>query len=128
MNACDICTRPGRCCTGFRLGGGNFGRDLTALEVLVKLATAYPPWTYDIDSPADAGQPFIPLRRNARGTWTFWCPVLVDGRCSDYENRPGLCRMYMPYEDALCAMHANSLTNSMRPQLLLEDKTNDLPT
>jgi len=40
----------------------------------------------------------------------FDCTKLgADGRCMDYENRPELCRVYQPQEDALCAEYVQHL-------------------
>ncbi len=50
------------------------------------------------------GLPFMPLRKTPAGTWQLWCPLLVDGRCSDYENRPALCRYFRAGSDKLCCM------------------------
>lgn len=118
MSLCDACRAPGRCCTGFYLQNGDFGRGRPALEVLVELATAWTGTapmlgavrvhpTFDLTAIEDiqVGMPFMPLmRRPADGAWRFWCPVLrADGRCGDYENRPALCRDYQAGSDKLCA-------------------------
>lgn len=94
---CDNCKRPGRCCSGFAL---NFvHQPETNLEALVALATAWP-------SNGALGLPFMPLWRTRAHHWLYWCPLLGrDGRCTDYENRPDLCRTYQAGSDMLCAMH-----------------------
>lgn len=93
---------------------------MTALEVLVELAST---WHGYLPGPAGGafrirhtgelldraenvqlGLPFMPLSHAENGAWRFWCPLLGrDGRCTDYENRPALCRTYQSGEDALCA-------------------------
>ena len=121
---CDTCRAPGRCCTGFVLGGGDFARGETMLGALVALATVehYGPmdWSripsrkpgetleqYTDRLPVQSrhvGLPFMPLHVDRYGSWQFWCPLLGrDGRCTDYENRPPLCREYQPGTDKLCA-------------------------
>lgn len=51
--------------------------------------------------------PMRPLFLSSGGTWAMWCPNLhpVTGRCTDYDNRPDLCRDYEPGQDPLCIMH-----------------------
>ena len=57
------------------------------------------------------GLPFMPLMTRPDGRWLLWCPVLGrDGRCTDYENRPALCRSFEAGSDPLCAMHHPSPT------------------
>jgi Fe-S-cluster containining protein len=117
---CNNCRLPGRCCVGFHLAGGSFGRGLTALELLVKLATVGHGFGRD-GTPLDFGTgildgehatiglPFLPFMQHANGAWLLWCPVLGrDGRCTDYENRPALCRDMQPGKGSLCAMHVPS--------------------
>lgn len=49
------------------------------------------------------GLPFMPLYQMPSGAWRMWCPRLGrDGRCTDYENRPALCRGYVAGEDPVC--------------------------
>ena len=110
---CDRCQRPGSCCTftlygGLEDGNGFENRDVTALEILAKLASAQvgdcsgsgtsDPWF-------PIGLPFLPLGRRANGRWWLWCPLLVAGRCSIYEDRPSLCRHYQAGSDLLCWHH-----------------------
>ena len=44
------------------------------------------------------GLPFKPLWKTEDGSWRFWCPRLdiKTGLCSDYANRPAVCRDYVP--------------------------------
>jgi Fe-S-cluster containining protein len=132
---CDACAQPGRCCTGFELGGGLFGAGETALEMLVRMATtvtAMTPEGYAIavrtnPTPPDhdhvmIGLPFMPFYRRADGRWRLWCPVLGrDGRCTDYENRPALCRSFEAGSESLCVMHHPSPTE-------LETRMSEPPT
>ncbi len=117
---CDACGNPGRCCTGFHLR--DFPADATALDVMTFCAkvvhgqvreTGWPVMLPARISQASLedfehvqiGLPFMPLWRTPGGTWRFWCPELVDGRCSIYEHRPALCRHYKAGSDGLCCMH-----------------------
>ena len=126
---CDACARPDQCCTGFELNGGSFGAGETALEMLVRMATIttatnadanpavvlgkQPPPEYDH---VMVGLPFMPLMKRPDGRWLLWCPVLGrDGRCTDYENRPALCRSFEAGSDPLCAMHHPSPTEPEIP-------------
>lgn len=109
MSLCATCRLPGRCCAGFPL---NVVRGPTALHVLVRLATIShagndeDAWesAHADDPNAQLGVPFLPLWRTPRGGWRFWCPVLGrDGRCTDYDNRPGVCRAFAAGSNRLCA-------------------------
>jgi Fe-S-cluster containining protein len=117
---CDTCRAPGKCCSGFVLNGGAFAMGDTMLEALAKLASlntgligrdgkAGPvanPGDYLGATHVQLGAPFMPLYADAQGRWRFWCPLLGrDGRCTDYEHRPAVCRGYVAGKDALCAMH-----------------------
>ena len=116
MSLCNACRQPGRCCTGFALPI----RGDTALEVLVQLAAMHhglfkghpnrlshedcvdPQRRAHVEHAA-VGLPFIPLNP-VPGGWRFWCPLLGrDGRCTEYDHRPALCRAYQPASDPICA-------------------------
>ncbi len=92
--SCDGCWVPGHCCKGFQLGDTSLG---TGLEVLAKCA--------------EFGLPFVPTGERVvydedgegvtRAEMT--CPLLdEDGRCSDYEHRPDLCREFVLASNYLC--------------------------
>jgi len=96
MSLCDICTRPGRCCSGFTLNIGD-DHQVHPLYILVRMVRA--------------GVPFLPWYKAPKGYWRFWCPLLTeDGRCGEYNDRPFTCRHYQPLEDGLCAMYTNAIT------------------
>lgn len=102
MSSCDTCRAPGNCCSGFVLNhpfpGANWKADAEQLL-------------------ADAGlQFFKPVRQffTSETEWMdgvmFDCSRLgADGRCTDYENRPQLCRAYQAGDDALCAEFVQTL-------------------
>lgn len=111
-SACDRCFAPGRCCSNIslNLNGGTWPLVETALEVYVLLARA---WTADPSALGNA-QPLMPLFRRPDGRWIFWCPALTrEGRCGDYENRPGMCRVFEPMSDQLCVLGPS---NHRRPE------------
>ena len=88
MSLCNVCTKPGACCHNF---------SLTFKDGTVRLPVAL----------ANAkmkrhNYPFIAIGRNEDGFTRFSCPLLKDGRCSDYENRPQTCRNFEPAGDDLC--------------------------
>jgi Fe-S-cluster containining protein len=118
VSLCDTCSNPGRCCTGFTLSAPSDVPD-TALEALVKMASALtwetaegrsmaswqaPFMPASSDARVMLGLPFMPLWKRSDGVWYYWCPRLVEGRCSDYENRPALCAAMVPGQGPLCCM------------------------
>lgn len=123
---CDNCIKPGSCCKLFSLGGGAFGRGKTELEVLVQLATVqtcadqgravvFDGLPHEFVTDVLVGLPFIPSGKEPDGSWRFSC-IMLDhrGRCSDYENRPALCRSYQALDDAMCAMHPEHNENFLK--------------
>lgn len=104
MSECDACSDPGYCCKRLMLGGVTEEAFPSKLEALVISAA----WPFE-----PTGLPFLPVTV-VSGIWLFTCPVLDwdTGRCSDYENRPSLCRNYQPKSDALCAMYVRPTTST----------------
>lgn len=104
LDLCGNCPKPGMCCRDIRLHTGNdivFRGVATRLEALVALATVRheDPWMGHI------GLPFLPDRIDGLGMWVLQCPILgSDGRCTDYENRPLLCRHHEPGFHVPCAL------------------------
>ena len=53
-------------------------------------------------------KPFKPSNKESgliygeKVSMTWQCTRLKDGMCSDYENRPDLCKKYKPMSDDLC--------------------------
>lgn len=93
--SCDSCRRPGACCRGLVLSGPSVplkswrqdASDFVARHLMPFLR----PSSHFI--PDDAG-----LVRVA-----YDCDRLgADGRCSDYEGRPEMCRIFEPGSDQLC--------------------------
>lgn len=104
MSTCDSCRSPGNCCKGFVLNWtfsvGNWREEASQLMT-------------------DRGLPFVPVRPKityggrlppGKTGVMFDCTLVDDaGRCSDYENRPFLCRHYQAGEDQLCAEYVHTL-------------------
>lgn len=92
---CETCLSPGACCNQVSLFGAVGGETLEQAmshERAEHLAMA-------------AGLPFRPEHYVAGKGWSWWCPRLdpQSGRCTDYHDRPYLCREYAPGLDELCA-------------------------
>jgi Fe-S-cluster containining protein len=94
---CDRCTHPGACCRGFVLN-----REFS------------PDWKEEAKAMLiDYGLSFMrPVRRvisvesGYEDAVMFDCDRLgSDGRCTDYEARPQLCKNYQAGTDALCAIY-----------------------
>jgi Fe-S-cluster containining protein len=89
---CDVCFEPGHCCKGFELylpdNEDGYKEDiLTIANVNMAL--------FNI--------PFIAIGHSESGTVLFKCPLLDrDGYCTDYQNRPKICRRFEPASDKLC--------------------------
>lgn len=110
--ACDSCPKPGRCCTGLVLNGGELAKGTTMLAALATMATLR---HQRADGRMTIGAPFMPLMQRGDGEWLWWCPNLqADGRCGDYENRPEPCWRYTAGDDFLCVMHVPSIEDLHR--------------
>lgn len=97
MSACDTCSSPGSCCSSFELN----------------LFVDTDNWYDDAILKLNAhGLDFIkPIAKDPNWRYTstsqtkllYSCTRLADnGKCSDYENRPELCKVYQPKQDWLC--------------------------
>lgn len=95
MSLCDACLKPGHCCKAMHVTGGSrehgFMQEPMSFQTGEHVAMRH-------------GLPFRPLEQGEDGAWlSWWCTNLRDdGRCSDYENRPDLCRRYVAGSDRLC--------------------------
>lgn len=96
-SACDTCRAPGSCCKYIWLYYGDKKDFTDTAEDLV----------------AKHNLPFVPVKSgvkiNPRAIGPFVCKNLINGRCSDYENRPYLCRVYDAKSDNLCAEYQPTL-------------------
>lgn len=108
MSICDSCRDPGACCAGFILFDATSG---------VREPIPFSFWLSDgplapLIRMAEWWMPFVPATRsdtyyNDDGGYysiqRWGCPLLgEDGRCTDYDNRPELCRRYEAKSDTLC--------------------------
>lgn len=101
MSPCDTCRSPGECCKMFVLSPW-YGRDNWKEE-----ATA--------DMERRGFSYFVPVRsvpnifgRDDVTQCFFQCTRLgEDGRCTSYEDRPTVCRIFEPRSDRLCAEFEN---------------------
>lgn len=95
--SCDTCRAPGSCCSAFTLNmpvKWNRQWKSSATKKLAKHGLSM----------------FVPVRQrigadgHELNAILYSCTWLgADGRCTDYKNRPGLCRRYQPGDDMICA-------------------------
>ena len=116
-SACDTCRDPGYCCRGVPISTV-FPAGMPRDKVNQHIAEGTDPFGYGVES--EPTPMFDAIRVVARYihrgqtkpdgvTWTFSCQWLGgDGRCMNYENRPGLCRTYSPKIDPLCIEYDGS--------------------
>ena len=105
MSLCEKCYSPGACCKRLNLTLSN-GTHLTVWDDTDP--TAYLHANFDL--------PFVALSKQSTWTdengrdyssWHWSCPRLgADGRCSQYKDRPRLCRDFEPRSDRLCVMYS----------------------
>ena len=120
---CATCKDPGYCCQGLTLSTV-FPAEMPRDKIYQHTAEGTDPYGYGHET---EGTPqFRPIRINARYsvrggkkpdgvTWSFSCDWLgEDGRCTDYANRPKLCRRYKPKSDLLCIEYDGSYKGSLR--------------
>jgi Fe-S-cluster containining protein len=102
ISLCDVCRAPGQCCKSIWLSRDDEAltlwddedkdEQLRALGLPFHVTETVATFTAE-----DSGRKY--------STHRYRCPVLrADGRCGDYDKRPGLCRRYAAGEDGLCAM------------------------
>lgn len=120
MSACDTCRAPGFCCRNIRLFGNRpspaangevaFPASLDTVRVLDEIQGEALPFkpvaTRETFEPRRLPDWDGPIIGETLQTWTWSCPRLgADGRCTDYENRPRMCRSFEPVVDTLCLMN-----------------------
>lgn len=112
MSMCNWCPEPGHCCKKFQLsapGNGEYGtnfsfwkgdRDGTlarrdAEAELERRGVPFVIHSVDEEWRTERGHHFV--------RFYFCCPELLpSGRCGIYEERPDLCRSFIPGSDDLC--------------------------
>lgn len=102
MSLCAVCPVPGMCCKEFSLFRGT--------EIMFPLET----WQKDAEEYLlRHNLPFKPIKieqvlgRNPYYvTLRYSCPKLTpEGRCGIYQDRPEVCRKFVPGSSALCCFH-----------------------
>lgn len=92
MSLCDTCMQPGHCCKKVFLSSGN--------EPFLQAPMSYERAEH---AAIARGLPFVPGEQLPDGRWLWSCYHLQrDGRCGIYENRPQLCRDFLPGSGPLC--------------------------
>jgi Fe-S-cluster containining protein len=114
MALCASCPKPGACCSNFVLTSGAFrtGRVMHTRGWKKRLQHLMDKW----------GLPFKPARvdasRGKLGFARYDCPKLLpNGLCGDYENRPDICRKYVPLENNLCVYPKRGDQNMSKPEM-----------
>ena len=101
---CDLCHRKGSCCSGFHISYQAEGKRWAIGRYWA------PTPLHALVFSAERGMPFLLSISDEDGEWRFDCPLLgEDGRCTDYERRPQVCRNYEPGQDGLCALYVENL-------------------
>lgn len=102
MSLCDTCRQPGACCRGLVLNIP-FSSDNWMAEAAEKMARFGLSFFVPVRSVASVDAP-------DKAMVLFDCTRLgADGRCSDYDGRPTLCRDYEAGSDPLCVEHVYKL-------------------
>lgn len=122
--SCDRCVAPGTCCKSFPISsmGVPLGTTPQRLQEMLN----------------ERNLPFNPQRRDkiwassasANGTghqwneeWHYTCPKLGEGgRCTIYEERPSICRVYEAGVDIMCVHMRLPDGNPIIPQLPIIDE------
>jgi len=95
MSLCDRCMAPGACCRKFWLN----------VEVPNERGPAA--FLAELRDPDGRRYPFVPYdigeSRDGHTLYRWNCPKLgVNGRCTIYEDRPNVCRIFEPLSAGLC--------------------------
>lgn len=94
QHLCSICPVPGACCKGFMLFIGHEPVIEDDAELVLE----------------ENKLPFKVQGFDEHGQLLFSCPRLgEDGRCTIYEERPDLCRSFVPTSSPLCKFPLQSI-------------------
>jgi hypothetical protein len=99
MPLCQICPKPGACCSNFKLHAN-------------RIRAWYAEDSWEEEAKADVYQygisqfiPQIDCVDEGRVYVRYSCTKLgEDGRCTDYESRPQVCWSYAPRSCKLCVL------------------------
>lgn len=105
---CDTCKDPGHCCRAFNLDGKYFAYGSTRQEVQAQLnsrsQTMFRPLQRNMILENMCGEPHLER-------WSVTCTWLgADGRCTNYNKRPKVCRDYEPLSTSLCCHSPHETT------------------
>lgn len=101
---CETCRKPGSCCKNFALVS-RFTKDNWKSEAESLLAT------HKIDYFKPVRVRPNPTTQNPDAVSVYFdCERLgLDGRCTNYNERPETCRVFEPGSDPLCAEYQHTL-------------------
>ncbi len=113
--SCDRCVHPGACCKlmviSDKAGGFCYEPTATADDIRKDMASKWLPFE-------PVRPDFREVKRGDKLYWWFTCPkVTPEGRCSIYENRPGLCRAFNAGDDPLCVHYRDTDGAPILPQI-----------
>lgn len=103
MLLCSVCPAPGSCCKHFNLLLGETHafttwKDEGIAAAIAEVSARGLPYTVDEicnEYVAEGGRVYV--------SWWFSCDkVTPEGRCSIYNERPNVCRIFLPGTNELC--------------------------
>lgn len=115
-SACDTCKAPGSCCRDFAISSHSFPIESWEADAANFLKDMQVPFFRVIKA--------VKCDYNNRVKVACDCTLLDEnGRCSDYENRPVICRIYRPKSDALCCEYEGERPPPVREESWLYPKS-----
>lgn len=123
MSLCDTCRDPGACCRAFTFCR-QFPYGMPRVEVQKWLSEGGDPTGSGSDCCPVPFEAIIPCKffgdEGATSPqtvhWLVSCPRIDDdGRCSDYETRPQVCRKFEPKAGSLCCEFEGPWDDILKP-------------
>ncbi|MBV8060791.1 MAG: YkgJ family cysteine cluster protein [Alphaproteobacteria bacterium] len=103
VSKCDTCRKSGNCCKGFIL---NFPVNAERWKDEAS------DWMKAYDLPFEPVRAIPSFDFDGKVGVVYDCTKIgSDGRCTIYEDRPHLCRIYEPGQDGICAEFVPSFKN-----------------